>query len=131
MLLQTLFQDLFAKRGWFIFSFLIEFYFRTLIFKSTSRRLGPLHNWSNIFLFIGFIFTMNYVEVLTILVNLFILYQKKKRICMQPLNQSYDYMEFQIPKSRLTITCNCKLGLIKGNPALPQLYLFLSNVICE
>ena len=55
----------------FVFRFLvvftilssIEFYFRTLILKSTSRRLGPLHNWSNIFLVIGFIITVNYVKV--------------------------------------------------------------------
>ena len=110
---------------------LIEFYFRALILKSTSRSLGPLHNYSNIFFFIGFIFTINYAKIYTILVNLFILYQKKKEFCMQSLDQSYDYMEFQIPKSRLTVTCNCKFGLIKGNPALPWLYLFLSNFICE
>ena len=55
----------------FVFRFLvvftilssIEFYFRTLILKSTSRRLGPLHNWSNIFLVIGFIITVNYAKV--------------------------------------------------------------------
>ena len=48
---------------------LIEFYFRALILKSTSRSLGPLHNYSNIFFFIGFIFTINYANIYTILVN--------------------------------------------------------------
>ena len=42
------------------------------------EKLGPLHNYSNIFFFIGFIFTINYANIYTILVNIFILYQKKK-----------------------------------------------------
>ena len=71
MLLHKVFQDLLAKRGWFMILFfavfiilsLIEFYFRSLILRGTSGWLGPLHNWSNIFLFIGFIFTMNYAKV--------------------------------------------------------------------
>ena len=79
------------------------------------EKLGPLHNYSNIFFFIGFIFTINYANIYTILVNIFILYQKKKEFVKKSLDQSYDYMELQIPKSRLTVTCNCKFGLIKGN----------------
>ena len=64
---------------------LIEYYFRALILKSTSRSLGPLHNYSNIFFFIGFIFTINYAKIYTILVNIFILYQKKKEFACSPL----------------------------------------------
>ena len=99
ILLQKLLQDLFAKHGWFMILFFVfccfHYYFfdrilfliilfRALILKSTSRSLGPLHNYSNIFFFIGFIFTINYAKIYTILVNLFILYQKKKEFVCSP-----------------------------------------------
>ena len=55
---------------------------------------------------------------------------------MQSLNQSYDYMEFQIPKSRLTVTCNFQFCVKKGMVlsredllfGLVNLYLMASNL---